>query len=82
MDAVDFVKNFGRMCYEFEDCTLCPCHNTNFCIDSLSNLQSLESSIKAVQIVEKWSAEHPCRTDRADANCPDCLHDFWSEEVK
>ena len=57
--SVDFVKNFGRMCYEFEDCTLCPCHSTNFCIDSLSNLQSLESSIKVVQIVEKWSAEHP-----------------------
>lgn len=62
MDAVKFLKEYDRMCglYNKERCAGCPLQN-NVCafypLDELDNI---------VQVVEKWSAEHPVKTRLMD----------------
>mgnify|MGYP003289544036 CR=1 FL=1 len=62
MDAVKFLKEYDRMCglYNEERCAGCPLQN-DICafypFDELDNI---------VQVVEKWSAEHPIKTRLMD----------------
>lgn len=61
MDAVDFVKNYIRMCAAVNDCEECPCYETDFCTAAVK-LRSPERAEEVVQLVEEWAAEHPRKT--------------------
>ena len=61
MDAVEFVKNYRRLCQTFDGCYGCPCHETAFC-SVAAKFQSQESAEEVVQVVEKWAAAHPVKT--------------------
>lgn len=60
MDALQFIKNFRRFCYSQDDCTTCPCFTDN---DENCNILSMtmtnENIIKHIEIIEKWTEEHP-----------------------
>lgn len=60
MDAVEFVKERNRMCKSFgRDCCDCPA-DKDVCCDAFEWQEEL------VAIVEKWSAEHPCKTRQSE----------------
>jgi hypothetical protein len=62
MDAAKFVKESVRMCsnYHCDDCPVgdSPCHN-----DTTSLAEDDKALEKYLAIVEKWSAEHPVKTN-------------------
>lgn len=58
MDAVEFVKEFGRMCRSYPGCCEeCPLYGKECAI--ANNKDDPEALIEAV---EKWAAEHPAKT--------------------
>lgn len=65
MDAVKYLKEYDRMCKSYGVCENCE-------IDKLRNKCEGCSSIvyahpeKVVDIVEKWSAEHPVKTRQSE----------------
>lgn len=60
MDAVEFVLEKRRMCRSFGPCCSdCELHKEGCCTDMA---QSKERTEKAVELVEKWSKEHPKKT--------------------
>lgn len=65
MDAINFVKNYIRMCSGVGDCDQCPCIETNFCT-APPNLRSLEGAEEVVNIVEEWAAANPCNTRQSE----------------
>ena len=62
MDAVDFLKQFNRMCksYEEDGCKNCPSYEYNCC----ENFNGQENDV--VQIVEQWAKEHPVKTRQSE----------------
>lgn len=62
MEAVEFLKNYDRMCSTIDKCSECPAVNMKCC-----ELSTYEQA-KLVAIVEKWAKEHPEET--ADATKP------------
>lgn len=54
MDAVKFINENARMCKEMGSCSKCPAYGC--CTVNPKNAEKL------VEIVEKWSAEHPQKT--------------------
>lgn len=62
MDAVKFIKERNRMCKSYGNCKGCPAFN-----DSVNNINCGVSVIttldakEQITMVEKWSAEHPCK---------------------
>lgn len=63
MDAVEFLKERNRMCKSYDYCEECPIKN----MFENSSLNSCDSWVRyhaelAVDIVEKWSVEHPAKT--------------------
>lgn len=59
MDAVKYLKERSRMCDTFGlSCSGCPLGNS---VEDCDDLQR-ERPEKAVEIVEKWSAENPQKT--------------------
>lgn len=61
MDAVDFVKNYIRMCAAVNDCEECPCYGTDFCTTAVK-LRSPERAEEVVRLIEEWAAAHPRKT--------------------
>ena len=61
MDAVDFVKNYIRMCAKYDDCEQCPCYKTVFC-EVAPKIRSPESAKEVVKRVEEWAAAYPVKT--------------------
>lgn len=64
MDAIEFINEKARMCNVVIKanglCNNCPLYDIKDCnLDDLVNNGNVE---KAVEIVEKWSAEHPRKT--------------------
>ena len=53
MEAVEFLKNYDRMCSTIDKCSECPAVNMKCC-----ELYTDEQA-KLVEIVEKWTKEHP-----------------------
>lgn len=57
MDAVEFLKEAIRMCKSYTSCAGCvlehKCPTTSM---------ETEASDKLVEIIEKWSKEHPAKT--------------------
>ena len=62
MDAVEFLKQFNRMCksYEEDGCKNCPSYEYNCC----ENFNGQENDV--VQIVEQWAKEHPVKTRQSE----------------
>lgn len=57
MDAVTFVKEYRRICDEYQACIRCPLNKNESedCIDA--------DPEEMVKIVETWSREHPLVTN-------------------
>ncbi len=55
MEIADFVREFSRMCDEYDTCRGCPMNGIWFpCMQAV-----YEDPQGVVSIVEKWSKEHP-----------------------
>lgn len=62
MDAVKFIEERNRMCKTNVSCYGCPAQDnrrSHSCIFAMENWSSPEQQI---EIVEKWSNEHPRKT--------------------
>lgn len=63
MDAVEFLKQFNRMCKAYDEdgfCKNCPAYEYNCC----ANFNGQENDV--VQIVEQWAKEHPAKTRQSE----------------
>lgn len=62
MDAVDFLKQFNRMCKTYNDdgCTECPAYKYR-CGEEFD-----EQEEDGVSIVEQWAKEHPVKTRQSE----------------
>ena len=58
MEAVEFFKNYNRMCSTIDKCSECPAVNMKCC-----ELTTDEPE-KLVEIVEQWAKEHPEETEQ------------------
>ena len=59
MDAVEFLKAFGRLCNNYLCGDNCPL------IDSCDD-ESDDGYVRKVQIVEKWAKEHVAKTRQSE----------------
>ena len=59
MDAVEFLKAFGRLCNNYLCGDNCPL--IDIC-DDVSN----DGYVRKVQIVEQWAKEHPVKTRQSE----------------
>lgn len=53
MEAVEFLRNYDRMCSAIDKCSECPAINMKCCE------LSTDEQAKLVEIVEQWVKEHP-----------------------
>ena len=62
MDAVEFLKQFNRMCntYIYGGCAECPAYKYR-CGDEFD-----EQEEDGVSIVEQWAKEHPSKTRQSE----------------
>lgn len=62
MDAVEFLKQFNRMCKTYNDdgCTKCPAYKYR-CGEEFD-----EQEEDGVSIVEQWAKEHPVKTRQSE----------------
>lgn len=62
MDAVEFLKQFNRMCKTYNDdgCTECPAYRYR-CGEEFD-----EQEEDGVSIVEQWAKEHPVKTRQSE----------------
>ena len=58
MEALEFLRNYDRMCSTIDKCSECPAVNMKCC-----ELYTDEQT-KLVEIVEKWAKEHPEETEQ------------------
>lgn len=76
MDALNFLKERERMCrtcYDKEmECAYCPANKTEKCL-----FWEAGAWEKAIEIVEKWSKEHPKKNRKSEflKNYPKALID-------
>ena len=59
MDAVEFLKAFGRLCNNYLCGDNCPL--IDICDD-----ESDDGYVRKVQIVEQWAKEHPAKTRQSE----------------
>lgn len=57
MEAFEYLKEFKRMCESFTDCEDCPLYDN--CDAPHPSNEELQHR---VDVVEKWSKEHPIKT--------------------
>ena len=66
MDAVMYLKEKARMTNACSDCATCPIGYDNNGVNlGCRDLEAIMSE-KAIEIVEKWSKEHPRKTYLSD----------------
>lgn len=58
MDAVQLIFDAGRMCDFYDNCGKC---DADGCC-SVYNWSDLEKRNRFIEVVEKWSSEHPQKT--------------------
>lgn len=59
MDAVEFIKEYSRLCNTYKNCTECPFRESPCGTDCDWTLGIEE---KIVEIIEQWSQKHPQKT--------------------
>lgn len=62
MDAVKYLKEKQRMCEKYIDCLGCPIYELKSKHHITCVMTEKTYPEKAVEIVEKWSEEHPQKT--------------------
>lgn len=60
MEAIEFLKEYNRMCVECRNCSGCPLKGTEC---SIGSGLSEEEMINIVDKTEQWSKEHPAITN-------------------
>lgn len=65
MDAIKYLKEMNRMC-NGSNCCECPLFENNNGKKVNCKILEKEYAEKAVEIVEKWSAEHPIKTRQSE----------------
>lgn len=61
--TINFMKERRRMCDEVKLCMNCPLECTEFCDKAIySSNFKLEEVQRSIEIVQKWSDEHPQKT--------------------
>ena len=65
MDAVKYLKEMNRMC-NGSDCCECPLFTNNNGKNVNCKILEKEYAEEAVEIVEKWSADHPVKTRQSE----------------
>ena len=59
MDAIKYLNAARRMCNHYANCTECPADDSiSFCKMNITKCNAEEK----VDIIEKWSKEHPVKT--------------------
>lgn len=58
MEAVEFLRNYDRMCSTIDKCSECPAVNMKCCE------LSTDEQAELVEIVEQWAKEHPGEPER------------------
>lgn len=66
MDAVKYVKEQYRMCHFKDGCEHCPLNDAKPKVPGDCPSWRYKNAEKAVELVEKWSAEHPRKTMMQD----------------
>lgn len=72
MDAVKYLKEAKRMCDVIGDCRKCPINGLVNGLVAVIPCKLVEDNLelanpeKAVEIVEKWAAEHPKETRQSE----------------
>lgn len=67
MDAVEYLKAWTRMCYKHNPyCKECPIGKEVHRRSSLCRTFENDNPEEAVEIVEKWAAEHPKKTRQSE----------------
>lgn len=71
MEAVKFLKEEDRMCDKYKyssdhTCSDCPCHSKRNGTDEICISLRKTDPAKYVEIVEKWSADHPVKTRQSE----------------
>lgn len=61
MDAVKFLAEYNRMCNTYNNCVGCPMHDKPFCHPH--DITTNDERKELVDVVEKWSKEHPIATN-------------------
>ena len=61
MDAMNFVKDYVRMCRTINYCKQCPLKDTGFC-GLLVKPLSQKNAEEVVRRVEEWATAHPIKT--------------------
>ena len=57
MDAVEFLRDFRRMCLSYDTCTDCELR----CAECSPMEEDFDQE-KVIRVVEKWAKEHPVKT--------------------
>ena len=57
MDAVEFLRDFRRMCLSYDNCTGC-----EFKVAECSPTEEDCDHEKVIRVVEEWAKEHPVKT--------------------
>lgn len=58
MEALEFLRNYDRMCSTIDKCSECPAVNMKCCE------LSTDEQAELVEIVEQWAKEHPGEPER------------------
>lgn len=70
MDAVEYLKEAMRICNTTNGCEECPFRNLKATFPCHAWVDSVAVDVanpeKAVEIVEKWAAEHPKKTRKSE----------------
>lgn len=57
MDAVEYLKNFKKICESYSNCCHCPFNKINNCTEYSCISYMTRYPEKAVQIMEQWTEE-------------------------
>lgn len=88
MDAVEFLRDFRRMCSIYDNCTGCEFKSTE-----CSPTEEDCDHEKLIRVVEKWAKEHPVKTRLSEFNklfpnasdqaggCPSLCTQFFDSTV-
>ena len=89
MDAVEFLRDFRRMCLSYDHCTGCELRSAS-CIPMEEDCDHE----KVIRVVEKWAKEHPAKTrlsefkklfpnaPKPEDGCPDLCVKFFDSTVR
>ena len=57
MDAIEFLRDFRRMCLSYDNCTGCELRNAE-----CSPMEEDCDHEKVIRVVEEWTKAHPVKT--------------------